>query len=217
MSASASEIVAGALKDYHRAVIVGADHTYGKGSVQVVAEFPQGLGGMKITTELYFLPGGTSTQKAGVAADIVLPGLFSFDEIGESALDYPLPTQKIAPFIYAPGGPPALYPPWRPVDSSLIAILARNSAARIAKDATFAEIIKTNKEIAARKGLVRISDLRKESEKENGGKKPAGKPSIEERRRKAEDQEKPYLTEGISILLDMIAAKPAAATATARR
>jgi carboxyl-terminal processing protease len=163
---------------------------------------------MKVTTGLYFLPGGTSTQKTGVAADIVLPGLFSYEEIGESALDYPLPTQTIAPFVYLPNGSPGSYLPWRPVDSSLIAILAAKSAARIAKDENFAEIIKTSKEIAERKHIVRISDLRKENEKEN-----VRNETMAIRRQKAKDQEKPYVAEGVNILLDMITARPAAATA----
>lgn len=212
VSASASEIVAGALKDYHRAVIVGADHTFGKGSVQTVAQLPLGLGGMQVTIALYFLPGGTSTQKAGVAADIVLPGLFSYEGIGESALDYSLPTQTIASFVYATAGSQDSYPPWHPVDSSLIAILAEKSAARIAKDETFAEIIKASKEIAGRKGIVRISDLRKENEKENAGRKTG-----EESRRKAKDQETPYVAEGVNILLDMITARSAAPTASSLR
>jgi len=134
--------------------------------------------------------------------------LFSYEEIGESALDYPLPTQTIAPFIYTPGGTPESYPRWRPVDASLTAILAKKSAARIAKDKIFAEIIKTSKEIAGRKGIVRISDLRKENEKGNAGKKPR-----KELRKKAKDQETPYVEEGVSILLDMIKARSAAVTA----
>lgn len=202
LSASASEIVAGALKDYHRAVIVGADHTFGKGSVQMVAKLPLEFGGMMVTTEMYFLPGGTSTQKDGVAADIVLPGLFSYEEIGEAALDYPLPTQTIAPFIYTPVGSPGSYPPWYPVDSSLIAILVEKSAARTAKNKPFAEITKTSKEITERKGTIRISDLREENEKEN-----TGENSGKKFREKVKDQERPYLTEGINILLDMIKAQ----------
>jgi len=212
VSASASEIVAGALKDYHRAVIVGADHTFGKGSVQMITQLPLGLGGMQVTIALYFLPGGTSTQKAGVAADIVLPGLFSYEGIGESALDYALPTQTIAPFVYATDGIPGSYSSWHQVDSSLISILGEKSAARITKDETFTEIIKASKEIARSKGIVRISDLRKENEKENAGKK-----TMEEFRRKAKEEEKPYVAEGINILLDMIAARSAAAVASPLR
>jgi len=198
LSASASEIVAGALKDYRRAVIVGADHTFGKGSVQAVVKLPLEFGGMMVTTEMYFLPGGTSTQKSGVAADIALPGLFSYEEIGEAALDYPLPNQTINPFIYMPGGSDGSYPPWYPVNASLIAALTEKSMARIARNRTFTEITKSSKKIAARKGVIRISDLRENSEKENTGKKF---------REKVKDQERPYLEEGINILLDLIKAQ----------
>lgn len=206
VSASASEIVAGALKDYGRAVIVGADHTFGKGSIQTMAQLPYGLGAISVTTGMYFLPGGRSTQKEGVAADIVLPGLFSYEEIGESSLDYPLPAQRIEPFLSAPGGTPGYFPPWRRVDPALIAALAKKSAARVAGDDSFAEIIKTDKEIAERKGIIRISDLRRENKKENDAKKIERKTG-EKLRKKVDDQEPLYLAEGINVLLDMIKAK----------
>ncbi|MBE0556148.1 MAG: PDZ domain-containing protein, partial [Proteobacteria bacterium] len=103
LSASASEIVAGALKDYGRAVIVGSDRTFGKGSVQELTPLPRDLGGMKVTTGLYFLPGGTSTQMMGVEADVRLPVWFMLEDIGETALDYPLPVQAITPFLGVPG------------------------------------------------------------------------------------------------------------------
>ena len=67
VSASASEILAGALKDYHRAVITGDDHTFGKGTVQTVTPLPPGLGALKITTARFFRPGGQSTQNDGVS------------------------------------------------------------------------------------------------------------------------------------------------------
>ena len=73
VTGSASEIVAGAMKDYNRAVIVGDDHTFGKGTVQTVFPLPSGQGALKVTTALYFRPGGESTQHGGVSADVVLP------------------------------------------------------------------------------------------------------------------------------------------------
>jgi carboxyl-terminal processing protease len=197
LSASASEIVAGALKDYHRAVIVGNDHTFGKGSVQVLAPLPSDLGGMKITTALYFLPSGKSTQKIGVEADVQLPIWFILEDIGETALDYPLPAQAITPFLEVPGNAAPL---WKPVDQPLLTKLAERSRARIAKDVKFAEIIKNNKEAADKKGIIRLSDLRKEMEKENGGKKetPA------EIKKKARDQYAPFINESVNVLLDMV-------------
>jgi carboxyl-terminal processing protease len=124
MSASASEIVAGALKDYHRAVIVGSDHTFGKGSVQELTSLPRGLGGMKVTTKLYFLPGGKSTQKMGVEANVRLPIWFMLEDIGETELDYPLPVQAITPFRGVPGN---VTPPWKPLEQPMLAELAAKS------------------------------------------------------------------------------------------
>jgi len=198
LSASASEIVAGALKDYHRAVIVGSDHSFGKGSVQTLMPLPRDLGGMKVTTALYFLPGGKSTQKIGVEADVRLPVFFIFEEFGETALEYPLPAQAIKPFIGVPGN---AAPFWKPVERPLLAQLSARSQARVAKEAKFAEIIKNNKEAAGKKGVIRLSDLRKEMEKEGGGKK---KETTAELRQKARDQYAPFVNESVNILADMV-------------
>ena len=198
MSASASEIVAGALKDYRRAVIVGSDHTFGKGSVQELTPLPLGLGGMKVTTALYFLPGGKSTQKMGVEADVRLPNWFALEDIGEAELDYPLPVQAIAPFMGTPGNSKPL---WKPLDQPLLAELAARSKTRVAKDPKFVEIIKNNQEAAAKKGIVRLADLRKDMEKEGGvGKKE----TAAELRKKAREQSAPFVNESVSVLLDMV-------------
>jgi carboxyl-terminal processing protease len=199
LSASASEIVAGALKDYHRAIIVGQDHTFGKGSVQVLTPIPSGLGGggMKVTTAMYFLPGGKSTQKIGVDADVRLPIFFILEDIGETALDYPLPAQAISPFLEVPGN---AAPDWKPVDQSLITEVAARSNTRIAKDVKFAEIIKNNKEAAGKKGIIRLADLRKEMDKKGG--------DIDETpteiKKRARDQYAPFVNESVNVLLDMV-------------
>src|SRR5690606_18462378 len=102
VSASASEIVAGTLKDYKRAVIVGSDHTFGKGTVQSVIEIPPQtgeLGALKVTVGMFYTPGGNSTQHRGVDADVVIPGAFDTDDVGEKSLDYSLAPSKIIPFI----------------------------------------------------------------------------------------------------------------------
>jgi carboxyl-terminal processing protease len=200
LSASASEIVAGALKDYHRAVIVGSDHTFGKGSVQAVTPLPQDLGGMKVTTALYFLPGGKSTQKMGVEADVRLPIFFILEDVGETALEYPLPAQAITPFLGVQGNAAPL---WKPVERPILAELAARSQARVAKDAKFAEIIKNNKEAAEKKGVIRLADLRKEMEKEKeGGVKKKETPT--ELKQKARDQYAPFVNESVNVLLDMV-------------
>ena len=199
LSASASEIVAGTLKDYHRAVIVGSDHTFGKGSVQELTPLPWGLGGMKVTTALYFLPGGKSTQKMGVEADVQLPMWFILEDIGETELDYPLPVQAIMPFLAVPRNAAPL---WKPLEQPMLAELAARSKARVAKDAKFAEIIKNNKEATGKEGVIRLADLRKEMEKESGGKK---KETPTELKKKARDQYAPFVNESVNVLLDMAA------------
>ena len=198
MSASASEIVAGALKDYNRAVIVGSDHTFGKGSVQELTPLPGGLGGMKVTTGLYFLPGGKSTQKMGVEANVRLPLWFTLEEIGETELDYPLPVQAITPFRGVPGN---ALPPWKPLDQSMLAELAARSKTRVDQDAKFAEIIKSNKEAADKKGIIRLTDLRKDVEKERGNQK---KETPAELKKKARDQYAPFVNESVNVLFDMV-------------
>lgn len=96
-SASASEIVAGALQNHRRAVIVGDNSTHGKGTVQAIYELdrsfvrnlfskPTKLGAAKITIQKFYLPNGESTQNEGVRSDIVLPSINEFLPIGESDL-----------------------------------------------------------------------------------------------------------------------------------
>lgn len=93
-SASASEIFAGAMQNYGRAVVIGDSSTYGKGTVQVIFEMQNYLpklardygkaGAAKLTTQKYYLPNGASTQKRGVVPDITLPSIDDFLEVGES-------------------------------------------------------------------------------------------------------------------------------------
>lgn len=98
-SASASEIVAGALHDYRRALIIGSEKTFGKGTVQVVVPMPAEIGALRVTTGMFFLPGGASTQLKGVPADITVPSVFDGFNMGEDKLEYALPAQSVAPFL----------------------------------------------------------------------------------------------------------------------
>ena len=105
-SASASEIVAGALQNYGRAVIVGDSSTHGKGSVQTVLELrnlvPQlarggaKSGATKLTVQKFYLPNGASTQLMGVVPDVILPSVDDFLPIGESDLPHALAWDHIA-------------------------------------------------------------------------------------------------------------------------
>lgn len=87
-SASASEIVAGALRNYRRALIIGESSTHGKGTVQTIFEFDPAFkrGAAKVTVQKYYLPDGSSTQIKGVPSDVVLPGFNEALPIGESDL-----------------------------------------------------------------------------------------------------------------------------------
>ena len=131
ISASASEIVAGTLQDYKRAVIVGGDHTFGKGSIQTVVRIPQDLGALKVTIGMFFIPGGNSTQHRGVEADVKWPSLWNSEEIGEKSLEYSLPPKKIASFIspeaFVKEGPGE----WKQIDSKWLTTLRENSGQRV--------------------------------------------------------------------------------------
>lgn len=103
-SASASEIVAGTLKDYGRALIVGDDHTFGKGSFQTFtlnataqnnSVNPQGE--YKVTRGRYYTVSGKTPQLTGVASDVVIPGPLSETEVGEKFAKFPLENDEIKP------------------------------------------------------------------------------------------------------------------------
>jgi carboxyl-terminal processing protease len=102
-SASASEIVAQTLQDYGRALIVGDDHTYGKGTFQTFTLESAHYGKVnpkgeyKVTRGRYYTVSGKSPQLVGVSADIEVPGIFSQMEIGEKFSKFPLETDNISP------------------------------------------------------------------------------------------------------------------------
>ncbi len=108
LSASASEIVAAALQDYHRAVLVGEESTHGKGTVQTVYHLKRLLrmsplfrrarpGSLKFTIAKFYRVNGGSTQKKGVTPDIVLPSFTDYLDLGEAHLPHVMPWDEIAP------------------------------------------------------------------------------------------------------------------------
>lgn len=119
-SASASEILAGALQNYNRAIIIGDKSTHGKGTVQAVVELGKFLqpannqnvaaGAIKLTIQKFYLPNGHSTQNRGVIPDINLPSLNDYLKIGEADFPHALPWDEIssARFKPTPMGPPNL-------------------------------------------------------------------------------------------------------------
>jgi carboxyl-terminal processing protease len=107
-SASASEILAAAMQDYKRAIIVGSSGTYGKGTVQRFLDLDQvssqdelkPLGEMKLTVQKFYRITGKTTQLDGVKPDIVLPDFFNLLENGESENEYPLSSTTIEPVAF---------------------------------------------------------------------------------------------------------------------
>ncbi|NLD01477.1 MAG: carboxy terminal-processing peptidase [Gammaproteobacteria bacterium] len=102
LSASASEIFAGAMQDYHRALIIGGQ-TFGKGTVQTIQ--PLNHGELKLTLAKFYRVSGQSTQHQGVIPDISYPADMDINEIGESALPEAMPWDSIKPALKAPNDP----------------------------------------------------------------------------------------------------------------
>jgi carboxyl-terminal processing protease len=109
-SASASEILAAAMQDYKRAIIIGSKQTYGKGTVQNVLDLNKmvrsntngDLGALKFTTQKYYRINGGSTQLEGVKSDIVVPDKYTYVDFGEKDQENPLKWDKIDPVSYEP-------------------------------------------------------------------------------------------------------------------
>jgi carboxyl-terminal processing protease len=217
LSASASEILAGALKDYKRAVIVGADHTFGKGSVQAVVNLPMDIGGMKVTTGLFFVPGGQSTQLGGVPADVAFPSVLSAEDIGERFQDYALPEQSIPTFVSTTANGAEVGKSWKPITDGWVKSLNEKSSARIAKSDKFAEIRKSIEENKKNAGVIKLADTWKKSaeskQKKDKSKKTKGLKNADSPEKTGEvdpemvdkDAEEPgaILEEAVNVLADL--------------
>lgn len=140
-SASASEILAGAIQDYGRGLIIGDETTHGKGTVQQLlnlsalffgnANAPNSLGALKVTMQQFYRPSGDSTQKRGVLSDIVLPSITNHMDVSESDLDYALEFDKIKA---------AGFSKLNMNNQQLVDLLKANSAARMAKSEDFKKL-----------------------------------------------------------------------------
>ena len=108
LSASASEILAGAMQDYGRAVIVGSPQSFGKGTVQTFVELNRFLntsddfGALKLTIQKFYRVNGKSTQLKGVESDIPMKDIFTYEEIGERYDNYALPWDQVSTSGFAP-------------------------------------------------------------------------------------------------------------------
>jgi carboxyl-terminal processing protease len=226
-SASASEIVAGALQDYQRAVIVGSDHTHGKGTVQVIMNLDETLslrnmerylplGAMKLTTQKFYRISGDSTQYRGVVPDIILPDRQQHSKFGERYLDYSLPWNSIRKVSHAT---------WAQKPDT--AALLKQSQQRVSNDPAFVEIRRVAATLAERLDNTRQSlhidtvwrernDM--ESDKGPHGDMPGEDPASTDKQPGETDQmklvrmvrEDPYALEALAILGDMLPGKPPA-------
>jgi carboxyl-terminal processing protease len=231
LSASASEILAGALQDYGRALIIGGEHTHGKGTVQTMIDLNKSIpfenmekyrtmGALCLTIQKFYRISGESTQYRGVIPDIVLPDLLNNLKIGEKYLDFSLPWDKVGP---------ASYTPWGRCRPDLAVIRAKSSQ-RVAASEDFKEIAAENKRALENQSDTRrplnIGELRREQEKakqlkEAQGKYSHGRTILDEEasaeplnsaeRRKlwvSEVGKDAYVHESVEVLDDMLAADP---------
>jgi carboxyl-terminal processing protease len=173
-SASASEITAGALQDYGRALIVGDPATHGKGTVQRVLDIgdyleakgaPPKLGALKLTIEQFYRPNGESTQARGVVSDVTIPSLIEAIAIPEKDEEYALPFDKVKAVPHAQ---------LNLVPEDLKTKLREQSAKRVRESAEFARLLKDVerlKERKARKKLPLNEDELKEQLKKDDSEK----------------------------------------------
>lgn len=200
LSASASEIVAAALQDYGRAVIVGDSKTHGKGTVQTVyplSRLNDELGSLKVTTASFYRIEGGSTQLKGVIPDVVLPSLYDALEIGEEFLPNALPWSQVRS---------AWFRPWTESVKPAIPSLQTLSGERIAADPAFTAFLARRDRISRRmenpevslKLADRISEMAAEKELEVLQDDPLDE-SIKDKTAK----EDPILDETLNILADL--------------
>ena len=215
MSASASEIVSGTLKNYGRAVIVGGDRTFGKGSVQAIDYLPHKLGAIKTTVGLYFIPSGHSTQNDGVLSDISFPSLLNVEEFGERSLDYPLPKKTIASFKSPPEDLFSKHPGenWNPVTEDIIEELKKLSLKRVEKSEKFEKItkkltklkkrVKEKKPITVQEVLTRDEDTEGNKSDEGDASKTSDTAHLSEKQKKKRYLQRADVEEAVNIAFDL--------------
>ncbi|MEO2019218.1 MAG: carboxy terminal-processing peptidase [Fuerstiella sp.] len=156
LSASASEIFAGAIKDYRRGIVVGDKTTHGKGTVQNVMNvanrlslFGKNRGALKLTISKFYRVNGDSTQNKGVVSDVVLPSIMNHRDIGEDSLDNALAFDRIQRARYLPF---SAY-----VNDGISRTLAQQSASRISVDEDFQKVAQNVTRYTERKNRKTIS------------------------------------------------------------
>src|SRR4029078_911276 len=155
-SASAGEILSGAIQDYHRGLIVGDSATHGKGTVQTMMDLgpqmfrianPPDYGSLKLTVQRFYRPSGDSTQKRGVLSDIVLPSLTDHYDVSESDLDYPVEFDKV---------PSVPHRRFDAVSANTVSALKELSTTRTERSADFTRLQKNIKQYEEQKAKKEI-------------------------------------------------------------
>ncbi len=215
-SASASEILAGALQDYGRALIVGDEHTHGKGTVQALLDLDRfvnlrgmekymPLGAVKVTIQKFYRISGESTQEKGVTPDIILPSRLDGLESGEKYLENALPWDHIASLTYQP---------WDHL-AEKIPVLQQHSEARVKQNKDFQEIISDTKSAQKRRKETQqsllLKDMLAERDQLYAERKRMAPHGLmadgDEKKEKSLDEElstDPYVKEGVALLEDLL-------------
>ncbi|MCR9203007.1 MAG: carboxy terminal-processing peptidase [Halobacteriovoraceae bacterium] len=177
-SASASEILAGAMQDYKRAVIVGGEYTHGKGTVQAILDLSRSpmmnflnksLGAIKLTVQKFYRITGNSTQFKGVTPDIILPDPNGYADNREQDLDYAIPWDSVEKLPYSEWS--KQYSQWKgsKFTSYQIPKLKERSSIRVGKNEKFQKIKKSVEYLRKRKKDTKVSlnlsEVLKEDEK----------------------------------------------------
>jgi carboxyl-terminal processing protease len=210
-SASASEIVAGAIQDYGRGLVIGDNATHGKGTVQSLIDLGRqlfqrlpnapSLGAIKITMQQFYRPGGLSTQLEGVKSDVELPSITTHLPVGEGDLDHAIEFDKVPSANFQPSGrvPPAI-----------LSTLRERSGQRVAASGDFDKVARDIEQYKRRKSEKTVSLREDEFARQwNEGK------AADDEEKKLEEQADPqrpivkrdyYFEEAMSVVVDYLAA-----------
>ena len=207
-SASASEIVAGALQDYGRAIVIGDSKSHGKGTVQTVLSLGyQKYGSLKVTTASFYRINGASTQRKGVQSDIVIPSRLEGLDIGEDKMAGALPWTEVEPAMFVPVFDMG----------SFTTELKKMSAERLADNKEYARYCKTVRSFeeaferktvplqrVKRKSLMEADRALNESDSEVDNLKDSVAPEVKMPGTAQADKDDIVLNESLNILSDLI-------------
>jgi carboxyl-terminal processing protease len=220
-SASASEIVAGAIQDYHRGLVVGDKASHGKGTVQSLLDLGRqlfqrlpnapSLGAIKITMQQFYRPGGLSTQLEGVKSDVELPSITTHLPVGESDLDHAIAFDKVPAAAFQQSGK---------VTDEMLKVLRDRSVRRVSDSDDFRKVEKDIAQYQKRKSEKTISLVETEFARQwNEGK------AAEDEEKKMEESSDPkrpvvkrdfYFNEAMNVTVDYLNMLAGGAAALAR-